>query len=99
MRVTAAGSRRRAAARSAEVSPTLDTASRSPPNPSTPPPDYLQFLHLASPEAIPWAGHRPGRLSLLARHRIAAGVHRKNLPLEIGTQAAAECHRCNYDRE
>src|SRR5215204_4915483 len=39
MRVTAAGSRRRAAARSAAVSPTLDTASRSPPKPSTPPPD------------------------------------------------------------
>src|SRR5215211_3610349 len=39
MRVRAAGSRRRAAARSAAVSPTLDTASRSPPNPSTPPPD------------------------------------------------------------
>src|SRR5215211_543826 len=39
MRVRAAGSRRRAAARSAAVSPTLDTASRSPPKPSTPPPD------------------------------------------------------------
>ena len=30
----------------------------------------------------------------------AAAVHRKKiLPLEIATQAAAECHRCNYDRD
>src|SRR5215213_6402822 len=26
-------------------------------------------------------------------------VHRKNLPLENTAQGAAECHRCNYDRD
>src|SRR4030095_9609482 len=57
MRVTAARSRRRAATRSAAVSPPLDTASRSPPNPCTKPPEAPQ----SAGEAIPWTGYRPER--------------------------------------
>ena len=47
-------------------------------------------------EAIPCIGHRPDTRSCA---RTGRPVHRKNLPLEIDTQGAAECHRCNYDRD
>src|SRR5918995_1857978 len=91
MRVNAAGSRRRAPMRAAAGSPTLGTPPPPPPKPSTKPPDAPR----SAGEAIPRVGHRPERRLV----RGSVELSTENLPLENATQGAAECHRCNYDRD
>ena len=65
--------------------------------PLSPEPEHSTPPHAPRPPVR--LSHGPATGQTIRIMRGSATRPQKNLPLEIATQAAAECHRCNYDRD